>query len=146
MGTVTGIDEVGVTRGMVEHVGATAPLEFELIAGGRSNLTFRVTDAKGATFALRRPPVSHVLPTAHDMVREHTIITALYPQGVPVAQPLGLCVDPEVNERPFYVMEFVEGAILRDRHEAEVTFDLATRSQIGDHLAATLAPLHALDT
>jgi aminoglycoside phosphotransferase (APT) family kinase protein len=145
MGTVTGINEVGVTQWMVEHVGTAAPLEFELIAGGRSNLTFRVTDANGATFALRRPPVSHVLPTAHDMVREHTIITALYPQGVPVAQPLGLCVDPEVNERPFYVMEFVEGAILRDRVEAESAFDVATRTLIGSHLAATLAQLHDVD-
>jgi len=145
MGTVTGIDEAGVTHWMVEHVGAIAPLEFELIAGGRSNLTFRVTDADGATFALRRPPISHVLPTAHDMVREHTIITALYPQGVPVAQPLGLCIDPEVNERPFYVMEFVEGAILRDRAEAEATFDLPTRTLIGINLAATLAQLHDVD-
>jgi aminoglycoside phosphotransferase (APT) family kinase protein len=145
MGTVTGINEACVTQWMVEHVGATAPLEFELIAGGRSNLTFRVTDALGATFALRRPPVSHVLPTAHDMVREHTIITALYPQGVPVARPLGLCVDPEVNERPFYVMEFVEGAILRDRAEAEATFDVPTRTLIGNHLAATLAQLHDVD-
>ncbi len=145
MGTVTGINETNVTEWMSKEVNAIAPLTFELIAGGRSNLTFRVTDATGASFALRRPPVSHVLPTAHDMVREHTIITALYPRGMPVARPLGLCTDPEVNERPFYVMEFVEGAILRDRHEAEVTFDLATRAQIGAHLATTLAQLHDLD-
>jgi aminoglycoside phosphotransferase (APT) family kinase protein len=145
MGMVTGINDTGVTAWMVEHLGATAPLDFELIAGGRSNLTFRVTDATGATFALRRPPTSHVLPTAHDMVREHTIITALYPQGIPVAKPLGLCVDPEVNDRPFYVMEFVEGAILRDRHEAETTFDIATRALIGEHLATTLAQLHDVD-
>ena len=145
MGMVTGINDTGVTAWMVEHLGATAPLDFELIAGGRSNLTFRVTDATGATFALRRPPTSHVLPTAHDMVREHTIITALYPQGIPVAKPLGLCIDPEVNERPFYVMEFVEGAILRDRNDAETTYDIATRSLIGEHLATTLAQLHDVD-
>ena len=89
MGMVTGIDEVNVTAWMAEHVGASAPLDFELIAGGRSNLTFRVTDAAGRRYALRRPPTSHVLPTAHDMVREHTIITALYPAGIPVAEPLG---------------------------------------------------------
>ena len=71
-------------------------------------------DAVGTAFALRRPPTSHVLPTAHDMVREYTVISALHPLGVPVAEPLGLCIDEEVNERPFYVMEFVEGAILRD--------------------------------
>ncbi len=145
MGMVTGIDEVNVTAWMVEHVGATAPLMFELIAGGRSNLTFRVTDAAGRAYALRRPPTSHVLPTAHDMVREHTIITALYPAGIPVAKPLGLCVDLDVNERPFYVMEFVEGAILRDRAQAEATYDLETRGAIGANLAATLARLHDVD-
>ena len=140
-----GIREASVTAWMSENVGAVAPLEFELIAGGRSNLTFRVTDANGRRFALRRPPTSHVLPTAHDMVREHTVISALFPLGVPVAEPLGLCVDEAVNERPFYVMEFVDGAILRDRAQAEATFDVATRHVIGDHLAETLAQLHDVD-
>jgi aminoglycoside phosphotransferase (APT) family kinase protein len=142
---VLGIDETNVSAWMVEHVGAVAPLTFELIAGGRSNLTYRVIDSEGTAFALRRPPTSHVLPTAHDMVREHTIISALYPLGVPVAQPLGLCVDEEVNERPFYVMEFVDGAILRDRRQAEEAFDEGIRGVIGDHLAATLAQLHDVD-
>src|SRR3984957_6619728 len=142
---ILGIDETNVSAWMAEHVGAVVPLTFELIAGGRSNLTYRVTDAKGRAFALRRPPTSHVLPTAHDMVREHTIISALYPLGVPVAQPLGLCVDEEVNERPFYVMEFVDGAILRDRAQAEAAFDEGIRGAIGDHLAATLAQLHDVD-
>ncbi|HEV3267557.1 MAG TPA: phosphotransferase family protein, partial [Acidimicrobiales bacterium] len=145
MGMVTGVNEVNVTSWMVQNVGAVAPLDFELIAGGRSNLTFRVTDAAGSAFALRRPPTSHVLPTAHDMVREHTIISALFPQGIPVARPLGLCTDPEVNERPFYVMEFVDGAILRDRAQAEAAFPVETRASIGDHLAATLAQLHEVD-
>jgi aminoglycoside phosphotransferase (APT) family kinase protein len=90
---VVGINETNVTAWMVENVGARAPLTFELIAGGRSNLTFRVVDAARAAFALRRPPISHVLPTAHDMVREHTVISALFPLGIPVAEPLGLCVD-----------------------------------------------------
>jgi len=145
MGTVMGINEANVTAWMVQHVGAVAPLNFELIAGGRSNLTFRVSDAAAHTYALRRPPTSHVLPTAHDMVREHTIISALYPLGVPVARPLGLCTDADVNERPFYVMEFVDGAILRDRAQAESAFDVDTRAVIGDHLAATLAQLHDVD-
>ncbi len=142
---LVGIDEANVSTWMSEHVKAVAPLTFELIAGGRSNLTYRVVDANGTAFALRRPPTSHVLPTAHDMVREHTVISALYPLGIPVAEPLGLCVDEEVNERPFYVMEFVDGAILRDRAQAEATFDEATRGVIGDHLAATLAQLHDVD-
>jgi len=137
-----GINEANVSRWMCEHVGATAPLSFELIAGGRSNLTYRVTDGNANAFALRRPPVSHVLPTAHDMVREHTIISALHPLHIPVARPLGLCTDESVNDRPFYVMEFVEGSILRTRTDAENTFNLAQRRVIGDNLAATLAQLH----
>ncbi len=140
-----GINLNNVSQWMCEHVGATAPLEFELIAGGRSNLTYRVSDANARTFALRRPPVSHVLPTAHDMVREHTIISALHPLHVPVARPLGLCTDESVNDSPFYVMEFVEGAILRTRSDAESVFKESERRIIGDNLAATLAQLHDVD-
>ena len=121
MSEVIGIHHDNVTAWMVE------------------NLTFKVTDASGRLFALRRPPTSHVLPTAHDMVREHTVISGLAPLGIPVAQPLGLCVDESVNERPFYVMDFVDGAILRDRRGAEAAFDVATRRQIGANLASTLA-------
>jgi aminoglycoside phosphotransferase (APT) family kinase protein len=142
---VLGIDQENVSTWMGEHVGAESPLTFELIAGGRSNLTYRVTDANGKAFALRRPPTSHVLPTAHDMVREFTVISALHPLGVPVATPLGLCTDEEVNERPFYVMEFVDGAILRDRFQAEQDFPESIRSVIGDNLAQTLAQLHGVD-
>ncbi len=142
---VIGINADNVTAWMVGNVGAVGPLTFELIAGGRSNLTYRVTDATGKLFALRRPPTSHVLPTAHDMVREYTIIKALHPQGIPVATPLGLCTDEAVNERPFYVMEFVEGAILRDRKDAENAFDVTTRASIGANLASTLVRLHEVD-
>jgi len=142
---IVGINDERVTAWMRDNVGALAPLSFELIAGGRSNLTYRVTDSAGTSFALRRPPTSHVLATAHDMVREHTIIAALHPQGIPVPLPLGLCVDVSVNGQPFYVMEFVEGAIVRDRAQAEATFDIETRRSIGDHLATTLAKLHDVD-
>ena len=145
MEMIAGINVGPVTNWLAEHVGLVAPLQFELIAGGRSNLTFRVTDAASRTVALRRPPVSHVLPTAHDMVREHTIIAALEPLGVPVAKPLGLCTDPTVNDSPFYVMAFVDGFILRDRDQAEAAFDEATRATIGENLAATLARLHDVD-
>jgi len=142
---VVGIKQNEVSSWMVEHTNAVAPLTFELIAGGRSNLTYQVTDATGRRFALRRPPTSHVLPTAHDMAREFTIISALHPVGVPVATPLGLCTDVSVNESPFYVMEFVDGAILRDRLDAEKYFTEATRAAIGGHLATTLARLHEVD-
>ena len=145
METITGIDVEPVTNWLVAQVGLEAPLHFELIAGGRSNLTFRVTDAASRAVALRRPPISHVLPTAHDMVREYTVIAALEPLGIPVATPLGLCSDESVNGAPFYAMDFVEGFILRDREAAEAAFDESTRATIGENLAATLARLHDVD-
>ena len=80
--------------------GSEPPFTFELIAGGRSNLTYRVTDAAGRSFALRRPPVSHVLPTAHDMKREHTVISALGPTGVPVPAPSGCAPTSRSTARP----------------------------------------------
>jgi aminoglycoside phosphotransferase (APT) family kinase protein len=141
-----GIDAEHVSAWFAEHIdGVTLPLTFSLIAGGRSNLTFRVEDAAGQAYCLRRPPVSHVLPTAHDMVREHRLMTALGPTKVPVPQTLGLCTEEAVNGQPFYVMEFVEGHILRDAATAEAAFDERGRAEIGNHLADTLAALHGVD-
>ena len=121
------------------------PLSFTLIAGGRSNLTYRVEDAAGRTWALRRPPLHHVLPTAHDMGREYRLMHSLGPAGIPVPVTVGLCTDESVNERPFYVMEFVEGHILRTAAEAEQAFDETTRRAVGDRMAETLASLHDVE-
>jgi aminoglycoside phosphotransferase (APT) family kinase protein len=121
------------------------PLTFTLIAGGRSNLTFRVDDAGGHKWALRRPPLHHVLPTAHDMSREYRLMHCLHPAGIPVPVTVGLCTDEAVNERPFYVMAFVEGHIVRTATEAEAAFDEAARHGVGDHMADTLAALHDVD-
>jgi len=141
-----GIDVPRVSAWLEGNVeGAVGPFSFELIAGGRSNLTFRVADSAGHHWALRRPPVSHVLPTAHDMVREHTVITALHPAGIPVPRTVGLCTDESVNERAFYVMEFVEGHILRDAAAAAKELGAEGRARAGTNLARTLAALHAVD-
>ena len=145
-GGVEGIDADGVTRWFAGNVaGSTPPLSFELIAGGRSNLTYRVTDAAGRAFALRRPPLSHVLPTAHDMAREFRVITALGPTPVPVPVTHGLCQDASVNGADFYVMEFVEGHIVRDAGGAQRDLDEPGRRRAGESLADTLAALHAVD-
>ncbi len=142
---MTGIDVPRVSAWLATSIeGATAPFEFVLIAGGRSNLTFRVTDARGVSWALRRPPVHHVLPTAHDMVREHTVISALGATGVPVPKTFALCTDESVNERPFYVMEFVDGLILRDASSAAADLPEPARRHVGTNLATTLAGLHAV--
>jgi aminoglycoside phosphotransferase (APT) family kinase protein len=143
---VEGIDAERVEGWFAEHLpGAELPLAFSLIAGGRSNLTYLVTDGAGARYALRRPPLSHVLPTAHDMAREFRVISALGPTGFPVPKALGLCEDPAVNGAPFYVMEFVDGHILRDAPSAAGALDEAGRARAGRSLAETLAALHAVD-
>jgi aminoglycoside phosphotransferase (APT) family kinase protein len=141
-----GIQADNVTAWFAAHVpGVATPLTFTLIAGGRSNLTFRVADADGRAWVLRRPPIHHVLPTAHDMVREHRLMSSLGPSGIPVPKTVGLCTDEAVNGAPFFVMEFVEGHILRDAPEAEKAFDEATRGAVSRHMAATLAALHLVD-
>jgi aminoglycoside phosphotransferase (APT) family kinase protein len=141
-----GIHADNVTKWFTAHVPEIAtPLTFTLIAGGRSNLTYRVEDAEGRAWVLRRPPVHHVLPTAHDMVREHRLMSSLAPSGIPVPKTIGLCTDESVNDRPFFVMEFVDGHIVRDAVEAEQAFDMAIRRNVGDHMAETLAALHAVD-
>ena len=143
---VEGIDVERVSAWFARSVpGAELPLTFSLIAGGRSNLTYEVTDSAANRFALRRPPLSHVLPTAHDMAREHRVISALGPTAVPVPRTLGLCQDREVNGAPFYVMEFVDGHIVRDAESAAAALDERGRARAGRSLAETLAELHAVD-
>ena len=89
-----GVDESAVGRWLLDHIeDLHAPLRYELIAGGRSNLTYLVTDARGRRVVLRRPPLGHVLATAHDMAREHRIISAVGHTSVPVPRALALCED-----------------------------------------------------
>jgi aminoglycoside phosphotransferase (APT) family kinase protein len=143
---VEGINATSVTAWLADHVeGVLAPFTFELIAGGRSNLTYKVTDAAGRRLVLRRPPMSHVLPTAHDMGREYRIISALRPTPVPVATALGYCDDEAVNQRPFYVMDFVDGFILRGAAEGEAALDERTRRVAGEDLVDVLAAIHHVD-
>lgn len=141
-----GINAAAVSPWLLEHVqGLTAPLSYELIAGGRSNLTFGVTDGAGRRVVLRRPPMSHVLSTAHDMGREHRIISALRDTPVPVPAALAYCDDETVNERPFYVMNFVDGYILRGVAETQAALDEKTRTVAGEDLVDVLVAIHQVD-
>ncbi len=121
-----------------------SPLAFELIAGGHSNLTFTVTDDQGSRWVLRRPPLGQVLATAHDMGREHRIISALASTDVPVPPTIGLCVDEDVNGAPFYVMGFVDGTVLRNVEVAR-SFTADQRRNAGVSLIDVLARIHAVD-
>lgn len=141
-----GIAVPAVTEWLEANVdGAHGPFGFDLIAGGHSNLTYKVTGADGARFVLRRPPLGHLLASAHDMGREHRIIAALTDTPVPVAPAAGLCTDVDVNGAPFYVMRFVDGLVVRDRAEAEAGLTEAARRRASESLVDTLAAIHAVD-
>lgn len=121
-----------------------APLDFELITGGASNLTFAVTDPTGQKLVLRRPPTGHILPRAHDMAREHRVVSALAGTDVPVPGTVGLCTDDSVNGADFYVMDFVEGTIVFNEADGNAV-DPALRPVMANSLTDTLAALHNVD-
>ncbi|MFC8870693.1 phosphotransferase family protein [Streptomyces sp. NPDC057148] len=121
----------------------TGPLSGRLIEGGRSNLTYAVSDGT-ARWVVRRPPLGHVLATAHDMKREHRVISALHPTDVPVPRPVLLCEDEEVLGASFYVMEFVEGTPYRTAEQLAPLGPERTRAAVLN-LVDTLVGLHAVD-
>ncbi|MDH6123778.1 phosphotransferase family protein [Kitasatospora sp. GP82] len=119
------------------------PLRARLFEGGRSNLTYLLED--GTTrWVLRRPPLGHVLATAHDMAREHRVLTALHPTRVPVPRPLLLVQDEAVIGAPFYLMEYVPGTPHRDA-AALAALGRQRVHALGLHLVDTLVELHAVD-
>ena len=145
MSSIPGIDLESVTAWLDANVdGLVGPYDFSLIEGGRSNLTYMVTDGNGRRFVLRRPPLGHVLATAHDMGREHKIISAVGTTTVPVPQTLGLCSDDSVNQAPFYVMDFVDGVVL-DSPEKGAELSVEQRELVAFNLIDVMADLHAVD-
>ncbi|MEU3839949.1 phosphotransferase family protein [Streptomyces sp. NPDC028635] len=133
-------------RGLLERERpglVTGALTGRLVEGGRSNLTYLVGDGT-RQWVVRRPPLGHVLATAHDMRREHRVISALHPTKVPVPEPLLLCEDEEVLGAPFYVMEFVEGTPYRTAEQLAPLGPERTR-QVVLSLVDTLVDLHAVD-
>jgi aminoglycoside phosphotransferase (APT) family kinase protein len=140
-----GIDAERVGRWLADRVeGLAAPVRFTLIAGGRSNLTYKVTDSSGAAYALRRPPTGGVLETAHDMGREWRFISALWRTRVPVAPPLAFCGDTGVTGAEFYVMGFVDGLVLAGPEDA-LRLAPGVRRGAGEGLVDVLVALHALE-
>jgi aminoglycoside phosphotransferase (APT) family kinase protein len=116
------------------------PWRAELISGGLSNITYRLW-LPGGTVILRRPPLAHVLPRAHDMAREYRVLRALFGTPVPVPEPLALCSDPDVLGATFYVMRDVPGSVLRTKADTE-PLSPAVRGELAASLIAVLADLH----
>ena len=145
MSTVEGLDTDALATWLEsERPGLLAgPLEATLITGGKSNLTYAVTD--GTTEVIvRRPPLGHVLATAHDMSREHRVITALGPTDVPVPETFVLCEDEAVVGAPFYVMERVSGTPYSRATQLESLGTDRTRV-VTERMIDTLVALHAVE-
>ncbi len=142
-----GIRPTSVTEWLVANIdGAVPPFDFNFITGGHSNLTFEVVAADSRRFVLRRPPLGEVLATAHDMGREHRIISGFGQTSVPVPTALGLCEDTTVNDAPFYVMSYVDGVVLHDADIADESFaDHQLRGAVSHSTIEVLADLHTVD-
>ncbi|MCX9193230.1 acyl-CoA dehydrogenase [Carbonactinospora thermoautotrophica] len=142
---VPGVDLAKLAPWFAEHVpgAGDGPLQVRRLSGGRSNLTYEVSDG-ARTWVLRRPPLGHVLATAHDMAREYRVISALAGTCVPVPRPLALCADESVIGAPFYVMEKVDGVVYRSPDLLD-QLGTAGAHQVGHALADVLAALHNVD-
>jgi aminoglycoside phosphotransferase (APT) family kinase protein len=145
VGDPEGLDLERLRSFFAEHLDEAdgRPLIAELIAGGRSNLTYRITDGEHR-WVLRRPPLGHVLPTAHDMNREFRVMSALASTDVPVPRTRANCEEPDLIGAPFYVMDEVEGIILRNAEEL-TELSPETARACGEQVVDVLARIHGVD-
>lgn len=145
-GGIPGIDVTSLTAWFTEHVvDVKPPLRFDLIAGGRSNLTYRVRDDAGGDWVLRRPPTGQLLSSAHNVVREWQVLDAIADSPVPVPPVVGCCTEPAITGADFYVMRFVDGVVL-DGPEAVAEIEPSARKFASIDVVDTLAAIHAVDT
>ncbi|OZE78917.1 phosphotransferase family protein [Rhodococcus sp. 15-649-2-2] len=144
MGAV-GLDEDAVST-WIEGlgIGATSPLTYRRIGNGQSNLTFEVRDAAGSSWVLRRPPLGHLLASAHDVVREHRILSALQNTAVPVPKMIAMTEDSSISDVPLVLMSFVDGVVV-DSVAAAEQLDIDHRRRVGLGLTVALADIHRVD-
>ncbi|PHX61080.1 MAG: hypothetical protein CK552_02585, partial [Actinobacteria bacterium] len=116
----------------------------ELLAGGRSNISYRLDGGDLGPLVLRRPPLGHILPTAHDMGREFKVLTGLASVGYPAPRPIVLCDDTGVIGAPFVLMEFVDGLIIDDAAIAS-SLDAVLARDVSQNLVRCLADLHNIN-
>jgi aminoglycoside phosphotransferase (APT) family kinase protein len=140
-----GIDGPLLTPWLVERLpDLVPPFRFTRVGEGQSNLTFRLEDAAGSAAVLRRPPLGEILASAHDMEREHRILSGLASAGARVPRPLAVCDDPAVIGAPFYVMEHVDGLIVTKVETAEC-LEPDARAVAARSLVQTLSELQSID-
>ena len=141
-----GYDTARVEAWIGEHVAALRPpLRWRRLEGGHSNLTYLIEDAGGKIAVIRRPPLGELLPKAHDMHREFSVISALAPTAVPVPHPLGFCADLDVTGAQFYVMEYIEGHPLYNGADTRAYVPEPSRTALAHDFIDVLAALHDVD-
>jgi aminoglycoside phosphotransferase (APT) family kinase protein len=139
-----GLDLAALHAYLSGHVpGYTGQIAARLLAGGKSNLTYRLSDGVHE-WVLRRPPLGPLTPSAHDMAREYRVVAALGATDVPVAPAVHLCEDPSVLGVPFAITGFVAGRVVQSAEEA-ATLGPAGQRGCGLELMDRLAQLHAVD-
>lgn len=137
------VDARRLRRFLGERLGEDRPVELDPVEAGRSNETVVVSWGE-RTFVLRMPPGGESSETAHDVLREHRIMQALAETDVPVPRTIASCDDPEVLGCEFYLMEHLDGYVVRDEEPA-VFSSSESRSRFGDELVDTLAAVHGVD-
>ncbi len=129
-----------------QHIdGLTAPFKWTRLLGGHSNLTYQLEDAEGRQAVIRRPPQGQLLPKAHDMSREWSLISALGPTPVPVPRAIGFCASPDVTGAWFYVMGMVDGHPLYSAEDTSRWVPVDQRQKMAMSFIDVLADLHAVD-
>jgi len=144
-GTLDGFDAATVEAWLSTVAAVQPPFVWGQLAGGHSNLTYSIRDCAGRELVIRRPPLGHLLPKAHDMGREYRIIEALWPTDVPVPQPVAYCDDRAVAETHFYVMGRCSGRALHSASSVADWLDVSARHRAADQLVKVLAALHRIE-
>ena len=145
-GEIIGYDVEAVESWIKENTeGLEPPFEWVQLEGGHSNLTYALTDPNGSRAVVRRPPMGELLPKAHDMGREFSIISGLGPTAVPVPIAYGYCESAEVTGAHFYVMSQVDGKALFELEDAVEYLTEDARANVGASFMDVLASLHSVD-
>jgi aminoglycoside phosphotransferase (APT) family kinase protein len=140
------LDIERLSRWMLDQglpIDPTRPIDIELLARGRSNVTYRLHQDE-RDWVVRRPPFGHVMPSAHDMSREFRVISGMYAGGFAVPTPIALCEDPEVIGAVFHLMGYVPGLVMGSKAETAHLSPQQAR-ELSLELVGTLARLHGID-
>lgn len=141
-----GFDTSAVETWIADNVDdLSPPLTWTRLEGGHSNLTYRIDDAEGRAAVIRRPPLGELLPKAHDMSREWSVISALEETPVPVPKPFAFCESPDVTGAWFYIMGLVDGRPIYSAEDIESWVPEARRPRLAESCIDVLAALHDVE-